>query len=239
MLVIDRFDSSRVEKQSLMEAFVSRSTAAHFDVTAALGHGPFDRYIVHIVAEEASQRAAMARHIFEAGHHAEVYTDASELVDHRPQAGIVLAHESDNLGAAVVCKGLAEHGLWLPVIGFGAEVEPSRIVAGMKAGAMDFLIGPASAETTLEKLKACASEADARSQIFIRRVEAQSAVSKLSTRERQVLDLLTSGMSNKSIARELGISHRTVEIHRMKVIGKIGANSSVDAVRIAIDARNA
>lgn len=57
------------------------------------------------------------------------------------------------------------------------------------------------------------------------------------TREHQVLELLRSGSSNKEIARDLGISPRTVEIHRMKVLHRIGAKNSVHAATIVLEAR--
>lgn len=236
MLPGDRCDHSRIENQSTLDVFAYEDQIAPSNVTPSPESRLIVRYIVHIVAEEASQRAGMARIIFQAGHHAEVYTDASELVNHCPSGGIVLVHESKNLGATVVCTSLADQGLWLPVIGFGAEVDVSRIVAGMKAGAMDFLMGQVSTHAILAKLSACALEAESRSRLFNRRAEAQLALSKLSFRERQVLNLVAFGMSSKTIARELGISYKTVEIHRMNVLDKFGANSSADAVRISMDA---
>lgn len=197
------------------------------------------RQTVHVVAGDASQRAAMARTIFASGHHAEVYTDAAELVDHHPTRGVVMVHEAGALGTAVVCQTLSAHGMWLPVIGFGAEVQADRIVAGMKAGAMDFMIGPISSGTMLAKLRACASEAQSVSEVRNRRAGARSALARLSDREHQVLDFLAIGLSNKAMARELGISPRTIEIHRMKMMGKIGASSSAHAVRIRLDALEA
>lgn len=178
----------------------------------------------------------MARIIFAAGHHAEVYNGTEELIKHHPAGGIVLVHESRQLGAAVVCHALTLNALWLPVIGFGAEVDASRIVAGMKAGALDYIVGPVSAGTMIAKLQECAKEAQVISEVRSRSAAARAVLAKLSERERQVLDLLTAGLSNKEMARSMSISPRTVEIHRMKMMGKVGATSGAHAVRIRIDA---
>lgn len=194
------------------------------------------RLTVHIIADEAKHRASMARLIFAAGHHAEVYNEPAELVEHHPGAGIVLVHDSGELSAAIVCRALAKNALWLPVIGFGSDVDASRIVAGMKAGAMDFLVGPITAESMIAKLIECSAEAKAIANHREQQAIARSALERLSERERQVLDLVVAGLSNKEIARRLGISPRTVEIHRKKMMDKLGATSGAHAVRIGIDA---
>lgn len=235
MLLEERLGHSDFEQQGVVEACEFRDAitgSSDFSTSSGLSA----RQTVHVVADQAQQRATMARMIFAAGHHAEVYNDAEELVEHRPTGGIILVHETGKLGAAVICNALTRNALWLPVIGFGAEVDPSRIVAGMKAGAMDYLVGPVTVGTIIAKLQDCAKEALAVSEIRGRKAAARSVLVKLSDRERQVLDLLAAGLSNKEMARDLGISPRTIEIHRMKMMGKIGATSGAHAVRIRIDA---
>jgi two-component system response regulator FixJ len=197
---------------------------------------PAFRHRVHVIAHEAQQRAMMARLIFALGHHAEVYSDVNEMIEHSPAEGIVLVHEYGQFGAVDVCQSLTAHGLWLPVIGFGVEVDACRIVAGVKAGALDYIVGQMTADVVLAKLQQCAEEAPSISEIRGRRAKARSLISKLSIREREVLSLVSSGLSNKGVARNLGISPRTVEIHRMKMMGKIGAISSAQAVRLQIEA---
>jgi len=67
-------------------------------------------------------------------------------------------------------------------------------------------------------------------------IEARSRIENLSTREREVLDWLAQGSSNKAIARELQISPRTVEIHRANMMSKLGASHAADAVRLRLEA---
>lgn len=237
MLLEDRFSHSGFGQQHEDDAFGSRDRFTHAPETPSSSPSSSVRHTVHVIADEAQQRAAMARMIFAAGHHAEVYNDVEELINHHPNSGIVLVHESGQLGASAVCQALTRSALWLPVIGFGIEVSASRIVAGMKAGAMDYVVGPVSAGTALAKLQEWAKEASELSDVRNRRAMARSVLARLSDRERQVLDLLATGQSNKQMARDMGISPRTVEIHRMKMMGKIGATSGAQAVRIRIDAQ--
>jgi FixJ family two-component response regulator len=68
-------------------------------------------------------------------------------------------------------------------------------------------------------------------------IEARDRISTLSTREREVLDWLAEGSSNKAIARELDISPRTVEIHRANMMNKLGVRHAAEAVRLRLEAK--
>jgi two-component system response regulator FixJ len=107
-------------------------------------------------------------------------------------------------------------------------------VQAMKAGALDFLEKPFdddvlldSVRRALDRASAAASQADATK-------EAQTRLAQLTDRERQVLDLIVAGKANKVIAYELSISPRTVEIHRSRVMEKMGAGNLADLVRKAL-----
>jgi two-component system response regulator FixJ len=97
-------------------------------------------------------------------------------------------------------------------------------------------MGQPSPRELLTKLQECAIDAQAIFEVRSRRAQSRTALAKLSDREHQVLDLVVAGLSNKEMARELSISPRTVEIHRMKMMGKLGASSSAQAVRMRLEA---
>lgn len=196
------------------------------------------RLTLHIVDSDSRARAEGARAAFALGHHAEVYADLSELVQHPPREGIILARESAAAGGAVgLLADLSRAGIWLPLIMVAEQPEVCNVVAAIKAGALEYLELPLESDRLASVLGKVAREArahaDARSKMF----DARSRVQQLSPREREVLDRLADGCSNKAIARDLDISPRTVEIHRANMMEKLGAHHPADAVRLRLEAQ--
>ena len=122
----------------------------------------------------------------------------------------------------------------LPVIMITGHGDISLAVEAMKAGAVDFLEKPfeerqvlAAIESALQKHHSSASSTE--EQALVRK-----HLADLSARERQVLDGIVAGLPNKTIAFDLGISPRTVEVYRSNVMTKMGAKSLADLVRMAL-----
>jgi two-component system response regulator FixJ len=103
-------------------------------------------------------------------------------------------------------------------------------VRAMQEGAVDFIEKPFTKETLAESLKRAAGDTDKAGEDSTE----TPAISKLSPRERQVLQGIVAGKTNKLIARDLGISHRTVEAHRARLMMKSGAESVADLIRLAL-----
>jgi two-component system response regulator FixJ len=135
-----------------------------------------------------------------------------------------------------VQQALKERDLRLPVIVMTGHGDVSLAVQAMKAGAVDFIEKPFEKATLFEALDqgfAQLAQAGARA---VRGEEAQARLSVLTPREHEVLEGLVKGHPNKTIAYDLGISPRTVEIHRANVMSKLGVASLSDALRIAFAA---
>lgn len=197
-----------------------------------------ERLKVHVLDSQSARRAQIARLVFTAGCHAEIYADRTEFMEHAPSDGVVLAFDNghgDELVAALTA-GLADEGVWLPVVMFSDIPQTNRVVAAIKAGALDYLSLPLDISPLRASLDRVSHEAEEMRGKRERAAEARQRIARLSTREREVLDRLTAGFSNKAIARELAISPRTVEIHRMKMMGKLGARHAAEAVRLRIEA---
>lgn len=196
------------------------------------------RNTIHFIDGDTRIRAELARTAFAMGHHAEVYADLAELCDHPPHDGIVVVRDCPDEGGIEATLGvLARCGIWLPVVAMDEAPQTGRVVAAIKAGALDYLplpLDPGRLGAMLERIDDEAREqADARR----RMIEARGWIENLSAREREVLDRLAVGNSNKAIARELQISPRTVEIHRANMMTKLGASHAAEAVRLRIEAR--
>lgn len=195
------------------------------------------RLVLHCVDHDSRTRAELARAVFGLGCHAEVYSSPEELLDHHPRDGIVLARDNPQLGGiAPFIEALAEIGIWLPVIATDSQPTTARIVAAMKAGSLDYLPLPVEVGRLAAMLERIGEEAERRSEARQRMIEARNRIATLSNREREVLEWLAGGSSNKTIARQLDISPRTVEIHRANMMSKLGAKHPADAVRLSFEA---
>ncbi len=194
--------------------------------------------ILHFIDSSSRNRAELARAGFALGYHCEVYNDLAELALHPPRDGVIVAHDNAEAGgvAGTVAR-LNQLGVWLPLIALDEAPRPSRIVEAIKAGALDYLALPLDLDKFANCLARIESEAELHSTSRRRMIEARELIDTLSRREREVLDLLAEGCSNKIIARELQISPRTVEIHRANMMSKLGAHHAADAVRIRIEAQ--
>ena len=193
---------------------------------------------LHFIDSSSRHRAELARVGFSLGHHSEVYGDMSELSVHPPREGIIIARDTaEEGGVATLLERLSRLGIWLPLIAVDVQPRPGRIVEAIKAGALDYLSLPLDPERFARCLTRIEKEAEVFGAQRRRMIEARDRIASLSQREREVLDWLAEGSSNKVIARELDISPRTVEIHRANMMSKLGARHSAEAVRLNLEAK--
>lgn len=196
-----------------------------------------DRLTVHVVDGDSRSRAEHARIVLALGHHAEVYSDLDELLDRPPENGVMLVRQhavGDNVED--LFERLGEESVWVPVIVAAADPTTEQVVTAIKCGARDYLHLPIQPERLAHSLACAADEAAAYGRARHRLVDARRRVETLSRREREVLEWLALGCSNKVIARELGISPRTVEIHRANMMVKLAAKHAAEAIRVWLQA---
>ncbi len=195
------------------------------------------RISIHIVGGNSRTRAEQSRLILSRGHHAEVYSDLVELIDRPPHSGVIIASEGvlEN-GVAALLDELAGAGIWIPLVAAKSEPGVDEVVEAIQAGALDFLQLPLTATELRRMIAHVHSDAGRHAEARRRLIDARKRIETLSRREREVLDWLSEGCSNKAIARNLEISPRTVEIHRANMMDKLGANHAAEAVRLQIEA---
>lgn len=128
---------------------------------------------------------------------------------------------------------LTRRGVNLPLIFLTGYGDIPMSVKAIKAGAVDFLTKPVSATALLESVQTALNEDEKRLEEAAARQAAAERLASLTERERLVMEQAIAGLSNKEIARQLDISHRTVEIHKARVMHKTGAGSIIELARIA------
>jgi two-component system response regulator FixJ len=131
---------------------------------------------------------------------------------------------------------LIARSLDFPLIVITGHGDVPLAVRAMKAGAVDFIEKPFASEAILSSLQAALSRLTASEEEDPVRAAAAAKLALLSPRELQVLKCLLAGLPNKSIAYDLEISPRTVEIHRARVMDKMGARSLSEVIRLALAA---
>ena len=197
-----------------------------------------ERTHLHILGGGSRARAEQARIAFALGHHAEVYGSVEELIERPPVDGILLAADGDIPGGVpALLDRLGRAGIWMPVVMTAEDCAIDRVVDAVRGGAIDYLALPLEMGAFARRLQRILAEAGPQIERRRRELEARRQIGELSRRERQVLESLAAGRSNKLIARDLGISPRTVEIHRANMMTKLGAGHPADAVRLWMDAR--
>lgn len=189
--------------------------------------------LVHVIDDDEGMRASLQFLLETAGLEARLYASAAEFLSARPAAGCIVTdvRMPDMTGIELI-EMLKMQGSSLPAMVITGHGDIPMAVAAMKAGAFDFLEKPFDDGALLRAVKAMIHKPAARPDTE----QANSLLAGLSPRENDVLRGLIAGGSNKTIAIELGISPRTVEIYRANLMMKTGAGSLAELVRMAMQA---
>jgi two-component system response regulator FixJ len=132
---------------------------------------------------------------------------------------------------------LAEKSPETPVIVMTGHGDVPMAVRAMKAGAVDFIEKPFDVETLIDRIRQAMEARRSRPDAGVPATEVQARVERLTPRERDILRHLVTGQPNKVIAHELGISPRTVEIHRARVMEKMETQNVSRLIRLVLSAR--
>jgi RNA polymerase sigma factor (sigma-70 family) len=190
---------------------------------------------VYIVDDDRAIRHAMELLMRSVGLDFEIFHSADEFLEGHSveRAGcLVLDIRMPGLGGLELQEKLNEQGNGLPIIFITGHGDVPMAVGAMQKGAVDFIQKPFRDQELLERIAEALKADEQRRSARAEKAEVSSRIEKLTNRERQVLDLVVTGKPNKVIAYELGVSQRTVEIHRARVMEKMQARSLADLVRM-------
>jgi two-component system response regulator FixJ len=193
---------------------------------------------VHIIDDDEAVRDSLTFLCATGGYLASAYESPLAFLDSAQALtrGCVLTDvRMPDMDGLTLLRRLREQGFALPVVVMTGHGDVPMAVAAMKAGAADFLEKPFDDAAMLATIRAAlAPDRGAKADRRGRDGAAQARLALLSEREAQVLEGLLAGQANKVIANALGISPRTVEIYRAKVMAKMGAGSLAELIRMVV-----
>jgi RNA polymerase sigma factor (sigma-70 family) len=151
-------------------------------------------------------------------------------------ACLVLDVQMPEMSGLELQELLVTRGVRMPTIIFTAHGEVPGAVRAMRTGALDYLEKPFSNQTLLARLRQAAQHAVQMHQQAIVQNEVSARLQGLSKRENQVMRGLADGLANKQIAAQLGLSEKTVEVYRSRLMKKLGVHTIAELVRIVLSA---
>jgi two-component system response regulator FixJ len=198
-----------------------------------------DERLVHIVDDEDSIRRSLDFLLRSAGFRTERWEDGEAFLkgaDKAQSACVLLDVRMPGMDGLQVQAEMAARGYNLPVIVLTGHGDIATAVRAMRGGAVDFLEKPFNRERLLDAIAVGFARVEDHESTRKREDWARTEVAKLTEREREVLEGLACGYPNKTIAYDLGISSRTVEVYRANVMSKFEVTNFADALRVAFAA---
>lgn len=190
-----------------------------------------------VVDDDAGIRSALRRLLKLHGFAFELYASGSEFLDHanlNRTGCLLLDVRMPGMNGLEVQTRLNQRGIPMPVIFLTGTADVPMAVAAMRQGAADFIEKPFDNRQLLARVRQALQQAHTRIRHNADRDAVRSRCNSLTPRERQVLELVTMGKTAKEIARALGASHRTIEIHRGHLMEKMGAATLAELVRMRL-----
>src|ERR1700686_4580558 len=190
---------------------------------------------VHVIDDDDGMRRALSLLLSTLGYKTLVFANPGEFLaqfDPDKHGCLVLDIRMPGMSGLELQQHLNRMGSMLPVIFITGHGDVPMAVQAMKEGAFEFVQKPFRDQDLLDRINhALKQDAENRSTVA-RRTEVLHRLESLTPRERQVMDLVVEGAANKVIAIDLDLSERTVEIHRAKVMEKMGARSVAHLVKL-------
>jgi FixJ family two-component response regulator len=197
--------------------------------------------IVYVIDDDDGMRRALNLLLSTVGYKTLVFANPADFLaqfDPDTHGCLVLDIRMPGMSGLELQQHLNRTGSMLPVIFITGHGDVPMAVQAMKEGAFEFIQKPFRDQDLLDRINhALQQDAETRGNLA-RRADIVRRLETLTPRERQVMDMVVDGSANKVIAIDLNLSERTVEIHRAKVMEKMGARSVAHLVKLQLSLRN-
>lgn len=195
-----------------------------------------DNFHLFLIDQNQKRRATISYEMSKRGVYVVPFEAVEELATRWPDDGMVLvADDMDNVPK--LTEQMLKLEKWLPFVAFSEEPDTSRIVRAVNEGAVGYSDSPTDVENFCRTVEEARTATDRIGYIRARALKAKKSMENLTKREMEVLEGLSEGLTNRAVAQHLNISHRTVEIHRSNLLGKLGGVGINAAIRLLIESR--
>ena len=194
---------------------------------------------VFVVDDDQAMRNSLKWLIESVGMKVETYSTADEFIrNYYPgRAGCLLLDvRMPGMSGLELQEHFLKHQINIPIIIITGHGDVPMAVRAMKSGAVDFIEKPFNDEMLLESIRNALNKDIEQRAAQAERAEIATRLANLTPREHEVMEMVTAGKSNKDIAQSLGVSDKTVEAHRSRVMEKMQADSLADLVKMAVTA---
>lgn len=198
---------------------------------------------VHIVDDDEAIRSALAWLFDSRGVPTSVYRSVEDFLERFPptQDGVsclVLDIRMEGMTGIELQDHLIASGIQVPIIFLTGHGSVPIAVSALRKGAVDFIEKPFDGNALVDRVIACLDEESRRVELRSRHATVKEKLANLTSRDQQVMERVLAGKYNKVIADELGISMRTVEVHRSAILRKMGVRNAVELARLLADAES-
>ena len=194
---------------------------------------------VYIVDDDPSVRHSLTWLIESVGQRVKTYESPSAFLHEYREGGpgcLILDVRMPEISGLDLQEQLMNTGFTLPIIIITGHADVPMAIRALKAGAFDFIEKPFNDQLLIERIQQAIEHCHNLTKKNQRQQKAMERLSKLTSREKQVLDGVVAGKSNKVIAKELDISVKTIEVHRANLMAKMEASSLSELIRKALSA---
>ncbi len=192
---------------------------------------------VFIVDDDEPVRDALRLLMKSVGHEAETFASGDEFLTSCSQeisGCLILDIRMPGMSGLELQEQLHKRGVNIPIIFITGHGDVPMAVQAMKHGAMEFLQKPFREQDLVDRVNEALEKDENTNKLAPQRTEIEQRVTKLTPRERQIMDMIVQGKASKVIAIDLGLSQRTVETHRSRIMRKMQSRSLAELVRMAV-----